>query len=306
MARAQSVPLDVILIVLAYTDQSELYQLSIVSKRVSVHALQQLWSMPYISTMESLCYLTRTLASPNTKYPYKDWISSLAVHFEQDYEEYNSNYYQAITDEEIFLQLSQLELELFSLQNIHVTTDNIPLLEKLISIQLKQGMAELQVYQCTSMAVIAILNSLQESKNEHLRKLCFHDCSLTDHQVENVVQYCPDLRTLKLDRCGCLSDSSMIAIAENCKELDTLLVTLPPSIIQANTITSRTIDALEINCLSLKKFICGGQLRIQEYIKCSRQHQPQCDMHFNKALVIDPSSSLLSSPPSPSSPSSQV
>lgn len=132
-------------------------------------------------------------------------------------------------------------------------------------------MSELHLYDCTPMTIGCILTSLEAQERPYLRSLYFHDCFITDYQIERLAlrNSCCQLQTLVLNRCGCFSDIAMLAIAYNCRQLISLVVTLPSTFIQSNTITLKTIEALENYCLSLKQFVCGGQIRISEYIRSS-------------------------------------
>ncbi|KAI7897259.1 uncharacterized protein EV154DRAFT_489481 [Mucor mucedo] len=260
--RKVCLPLDVVLIILEYySDQSMLYELSLTCRTMSPHALRQLWYMPYVSNITSLFYLSTTLQLSNPQYAYKDWIVGLALHMRKEKDGYS---YQII-HKDIFEGLSQLRLEILSLQQIHVLKENATFFELFLKSQLNQGLSELHLYDCTPVTFTSISKAIQQEPRIHLRSLAIHHCSLTDHQVEKLVQFCPTLHTLRLEKCGCLSDTATIAIAQNCPLLHTLVVTLPPNIVQSNMITLQTLQALNSNCLSLNKFICTGQTRIAEF-----------------------------------------
>lgn len=259
-------PIDILLVIInSYADQPTLYNLGLTSNSISFYAIQQLWHMPYISTHKSLHQFSNTLSLPSTLYQYRDWVSGLALHIRSSAKNEYSNIYQTIPDS-TFSNLQQLKLEILSLQQIDVNIISISF-KNFITAQLNQGMSDLHIYECTPVTVEFILETLQIKERPYLRKLCFHDCHLTDRQVEHFATTCRHLQTLLLDRCGCLSDSSMVTIASSCQQLDTLVVTLPSHIIQSNTITTKTIEALEKHCLSLKQFVCSGQIRISEYIQ---------------------------------------
>lgn len=260
-------PLDIILIIIRYyADKSALYKLSTTCRLISPHALSQLWHMPYITTVKSLDRLSTTLSLPSPSYPYKDWIAGLALHMR---EEENGYGYQNIP-KGIFFSLSNLKLEILSLQRINILIKDLSF-EHFLQAQLDQGLSELHLYQCTPVTLESTASSIRQKNRIYFRVLCLHDCQVTDSQVENIVQYCPRLQVLRLEQCGCLSDRSMMTIAKSCVELNTLVVTLPSNIFQSNMITVSTIEALETHCLSLKKFVCGGQVRISEYINNNKR-----------------------------------
>jgi hypothetical protein len=260
-------PLDVLFLVIKhYANQSTLYNMGMTSHCISSYAIQQLWQMPYITTAISLDQFSATLSLPSTLYPYKEWVTGLAIHL-QLHEDNNK-----LISGSVFSNLrQQLKLEILSLQQIHVQDIiSITTFKNFIAAQLDQGMSDLHLYECTPMTVGFILEALTKKERPFLRRLCFHDCHLTDLHIEQLVSTCQHLQTLLLERCGCLSDSSMTAIANSCQQLNTLVVTLPTNFIQSNTITIKTIEALEKNCLSLKQFVCGGQIRISEYVRKER------------------------------------
>ncbi|KAG2234918.1 hypothetical protein INT48_000345 [Thamnidium elegans] len=261
----KSLPLDLILIIIRhYADQSTLYQLGLTCRSISPHAFLQLWHMPYITTAKSLDQLSTTLSLPSSHFPYKDWMTGLALHMIEQEDEYT---YQSITPD-IFDSLCNLKLEILSLLRLHIPIKDLSF-QQFLKAQLDQGLSELHLYQCTPITLATVSTKIQQHSLVHLRTLCIHNCYLTDTQVEHMVRFCPNLQVLRLEECGCLSDTSMLTIAQNCLQLNTLVVTLPRNIAQSNMITVRTIEALQTHCLFLKKFICGGQIRISEYINNS-------------------------------------
>lgn len=260
------IPFDVILVILQFVDQETMYEFSLSCQTISPHALRHLWNMPYITNSTSFYMLTNTLNLQMPLHPYKHWISGLALHF--------NTLYEAIPDQ-LFSSLFQLNLEILSLGQLHINEENVQF-KQFLCHHLNQGIAEVHMYQCSSIVLRSLLNALQEQVRPYLRTLCISQCHLSDHQIIPVVAHCPGLKSLKLDKCGCLSDQGLIAIANNCKLLDTLLVTLPSNIIQSNTITTKTLEALETHCLSLRSFVCGGQIRITRHIN----QEPTRYYHF--------------------------
>ncbi|GAA5795069.1 hypothetical protein HPULCUR_000420 [Helicostylum pulchrum] len=220
--------------------------------------------MPYITTAESLDRLSTTLSLPSPHFPYKDWVTGLALHMIEQEDEYT---YQSITPG-IFGSLCNLKLETLSLLRMNISIKDISY-HQFLKAQLDQGLSELHLYQCTPITLATVSTTIQQHSWVHLRSLCIHNCYLTDTQVERMVRFCPSLQLLRLDECGCLSDTAMLTIAQNCLQLNTLVVTLPRNIVQSNMITVRTIEALQTHCLFLKRFICTGQTRISEYVNNS-------------------------------------
>ncbi|KAK4514819.1 uncharacterized protein ATC70_002424 [Mucor velutinosus] len=199
------------------------------------------------------------------RHPYKHWISGLALHLST---------FEAIPDQ-LFTKLFQLNLEILSLSHVDINEGSVQL-KQFLSLQLSQGIAEIHMHQCTAQVLYSLLMAIQDRMRPHLHTLCINQCYLSDHHIIPLVGHCPGLKTLKLHQCGCLSDEGLIAIANRCKLLNTLIVTLPPTIIQSNTITTRTLEALNANCLMLRSFVCGGQIRITEHIT----QEPQQSYRF--------------------------
>jgi hypothetical protein len=268
-------PLDIFLIILQYADQRTLHQLGATSRFISPHALQLLWHSPYIRNTQSIIQLSRTLGLANPVYPYKDWVAGIAIHMNPQ-----RNYYQAILTD-VFGPLSRMGLEILSLKQVHVIPEqDNTLTEPRISTafrqfaccQLDQGIAEIHIYDCSPTILLSLFEAIRIKKRQHLHTLCIYDCNINDLQIEGLMPFCPGLRTLRLQQCGFLADQSMIAIAKSCRQLNTLIVTLPSTIVQSNTITRKTIEALDTHCPVLSRFVCGGQLRISEYVREGRSH----------------------------------
>ncbi|CAO3618367.1 unnamed protein product [Mucor hiemalis] len=141
-------PLDILLLVLKYyADQSTLYELGLTSRCVSPHALYQLWSMPYISTVESLNQLTVTLSLPAPLYPYQDWITGLALHL------HKQGRFQTLSNPSLFSCLLSTKLEILSLQEIHLTEKCALTFTEFLTTQLDGGMSELHLYECTPLTI---------------------------------------------------------------------------------------------------------------------------------------------------------
>lgn len=268
-------PLDIFLIILQYADQSALYQLGATGRFLSSHALQQLWHSPYITNLESIIQLSRTLELIHPMHPYKDWMTGIAIHLNPQ-----SNYYQAIP-RDVFGPLTTLRLEIVSLEHIHVIPEEgINMIHSWLSdtfcqfacSQLDQGIAEIHIYDCSPTILLSLFDAISVQKRQHLHTLCIYNCNLNGQQIERLMPFCPGLRTLMLRECGYLDDQSMIAVAKNCRHLNTLIVTLPSTIVQSNTVTRKTIEALDTHCPLLSRFVCSGQLRISDYMRDGRRH----------------------------------
>ncbi|KAI8636792.1 hypothetical protein BD408DRAFT_448162 [Parasitella parasitica] len=251
------IPFDVILAVLQFADQGTMYEFGLTCQTISPHALRHLWNMPYITNPTEFHQLTDALSLPMPLHPYSHWVTGLALHF-------SSAAYEAIPDR-LFSILLHLNLEILSLGQLHVDEENEQF-KRFLRRQLDQGIAEIHMYQCTPVVLHSLFDAIQNQIRPHLHSLCINQCYLSDHHLIRLVAFCPGLKTLKLRKCGCLSDEGLVAIASHCALLHTLIVTLPPNIVQSNAITTRTLEALEMHCLMLRSFVCGGQIRITEHI----------------------------------------
>lgn len=252
---AEMIPFDVILVILQFADQGTMYEFGQTCQTISPHALKQLWNMPYITNLAAFRQLTNTLHMQMPRHPYKHWVSGLALHL---------NTFEAIPDQ-LFTELFQLNLEILSLSRLDASEESVQL-KQFFCLQLNQGIAEIHMHQCSAQVLHSLLMAIQDRMRPHLHTLCINQCYMSDHYIIRLASHCSGLKTLKIHQCGCLSDEGLIAIANHCRLLDTLIVTLPPTIVQSNTITTRTLDALDANCLMLRSFVCRGQIRIREHI----------------------------------------
>jgi hypothetical protein len=275
-------PLDILLIIIQYADQSTLYQLGLTNRLISSHALQQLWHSPYITNAQSIIQLSHTLTLTNPLHPYNNWVTGIAIHMNPQ-----RNYYQSIPTD-VFGSLSRMGLEILSLKQVHVIPEEgiteprtSIALYRFICRQLDQGIAEIHIYDCSPVILLSLFEAIRVEKRQHLHTLCIYDCNINDQHIEELMPFCPGLRTLRLQQCGFLADQSMIAVAKNCRQLRTLIATLPSTIVQSNTITRKTIEALDMYCPALLRFVCGGQLRISEYVREGQSH------HFSISTTSD-------------------
>lgn len=258
-------PLDIFLKILEHSDQKTKYKIGIACPPISIYALQKLWSTPVITNMKSLSLLVETLRSLSPFYQYKKWITSLSIQMGEI-----NDQYEFISDS-LFFSLSALSLKTLSLTNIEVfssstaaeTTNSF---EDFLSHQLDKGIGEIRLSHCTPTVIYSLVKATHSNKKD-LHTLDIRSCLMDDTQLENLVKFYPRLTHLRLDQCGCFSDQGLAAVATYCQDICTLAVTLPSYFIQSNTITTKTIDALTLNCPKLQQFICDGQIRILEYIK---------------------------------------
>lgn len=266
-------PLDIFLKILEHADQQTKYKMGLTCQFLSSYALQKLWNTPTITKITSLSLLVATLRSRRTFYQYKKWITGLAIHIIS-----TENLSEPVPDR-LFMPLSSLRLKKLSLQQIDILLDTsgktIKLtssFESFLNSQLKKGIEEIRLSQCAPDIIHSLIEATRINNKHDLQTLDVCECLMDDPHLEFLVKFYPKLKNLKLDRCGCFSDQGLLAVAQHCQEIQTLVVTLPSYFIQSNTITTKTIDALTLHCPKLKRFVCDGQVRILEYIKEQQEH----------------------------------
>lgn len=268
-----ALPLDIFLKILDYSDQGTKYNMGLTCHFLSLHAFQKLWTRPTIVNITSLSLLATTLWSETTYHPYKEWIKELSIHMVD-----TEHAYELVPDS-FFIPLSTLNLKTLSLQRVGILPDSVDCSDSLGSSfkeflhgQLSKKLIEFNIYQCAPSIIYSLVEATRINKIYCLRSLDIRECSMEDNQLEYLAKFYPNLRELRLYRCGCFSDQGLIAVARHCQDIQTLIVTLPSYFVQSNTITTKTINALALNCPKLQRFVCEGQIRILEYIKEPQNH----------------------------------
>jgi hypothetical protein len=217
--------------------------------------------LPYISNYSVLLKLVNTLDNPKTNNNYKELITGIAIHIQNEDQPFPVA---------VFSPLKHLSLKVISLQYISefASSNHCEIaLQEFMRAQLDQGATKIYLYNCSASIVNLIFRSIQENTRYNLTTLSINECdSITDNRIAGLVKYCPNLKSLHLIKSGYFSDVATIAVADHCRQLDSLVITLPSNIIQSNTITMDTINALKKNCHKPIKFYCPGQTRISEYL----------------------------------------
>ncbi|CAO3696127.1 unnamed protein product [Rhizopus stolonifer] len=128
-----------------------------------------------------------------------------------------------------------------------------------------------------------VIQSVIVKQSARLEKIMIYDCQVADKVFYGMVA--PSLRYFSYCRSGFISDAAIAAIVQHCPCVETLVLTLPRNIVQANTMTQASLDSLtQFKCL--KVLVCKGQIRISngEYKNWLYKHIPSleyCDLSFD-------------------------
>ncbi|KAG2199279.1 hypothetical protein INT46_006679 [Mucor plumbeus] len=241
----ENLPTDILIQIVRYLDQKSQLELGLVSKCISYISIKQLWHTPRCTTITALEKWVHTLNKTHNAYPYRTWLIGLDLAFDN---------IQHVPDS--ILIPRQILLRSVKLHNVQATSSTF--------IELFcDEIEEIEFSNCSADIIIGFTTQMSDKKKKYLKlyKFSILDCYLTDALVNQIVSFTPKLRYFGSQGSGYMSDSAILAITENCPLIETLIVTLPKYIIQSNTITSVSLEALS-KCLHLKKFICTGQVRI--------------------------------------------
>lgn len=241
----EDLPTDILIQIVRYLDQKSQLELGLVSKCVSYICIKQLWHTPRCTSIAALEKWIHTLNKTHNAYPYHTWLSGLDLAFDS---------IQHVPDS--ILIPRQIPLRSLKLHNVQAT------FTKFIELSCDK-IEEIEFSNCSADITIGFAAQLIDKKKKYLKlyRISILDCYLTDALVNQIVPFTPKLCYFGSQGSGYMSDSAILAITENCPLIETLIVTLPKYIIQSNTITSISLEALS-KCLHLKKFICTGQVRI--------------------------------------------
>ncbi|KAK3821112.1 MAG: hypothetical protein J3Q66DRAFT_377379 [Benniella sp.] len=169
-----------------------------------------LWSKPSLMTPSTAERMVRTIASPNTTFPYADYIRRLNLSFLG----------AALTDSVLlhFTACSRLERLLLS-GSVNVTA---PALEQILFSC--SGLCSLDLSD-----VPAVTDTLLEdviAKCTRLHTIYLGSCStITDQAVVELATRCTQLKKIKLSQCGLLTDRSILALTEHCPQMMEIDVT---------------------------------------------------------------------------------
>lgn len=269
----ENLPTDVLIQVVRYLDQKSQLELGLTSKCISCICLKQLWHTPRCTSVAKLEKWVYTMNKTQNTYPYSAWLIGLDLAFDS---------IQHVPDS-LLIPRQKTPPRCLKLHNVQATSTASMQLLHLISCD---RIEEIEFSNCSSEITTGFATQLIGEKNKHrkLDKISFLDCYLTDALVSQIVAFVPNLRSFVSQGSGYMSDTAILAIAKHCPLIENLIVTLPKYIIQSNTITTVSLEALS-KCVHLKKLICTGQVRI-----ASKEHESwliensislkHCDLSF--------------------------
>jgi hypothetical protein len=231
--------------------------------KATIHVLQAIWKCPRPTTVRAVEELTRVVqlssnakenrnGSRNLPY-YCTWITGLDLSA-LDQESANSLTVATLTT---LLCAPTLPLEI--LNTSHCTA----LVSTLVTPHI-ETLRELNLASCTQFSSASLIQILTHGSSSILTTLDLSNCSVNDAVIIRVSQHHTRLRHLCLRHSGNISDSAIIALADACLDLETIIIGLPHGIVQSNKITDRSMEILAKACPRLQKVICRGQTRITE------------------------------------------
>lgn len=267
-----SLPVDVLIHITHYLDQRSQLELGLVSKFIALISIKQLWHTPTCTSIIALKLLMHTYNQAQINaYPYHSWVVGLNIAFALGQHDYT------ILD---FDRFTLVTIRILRLSNLQV---NVDVCNALLGLFIQYKLQEVDIANCCTDIAFSLATQLT-GKNNNVYKISVRDCYISDSLVQKITAATPKLQHFSAQQSGYLSDTAILAIAQNCPLIETLIVTLPKYIIQSNTITSTSLEAL-CNCKLLKKFVCRGQIRIasDQSKKLLFQHCPSlehCDLSF--------------------------
>jgi hypothetical protein len=267
-------PVDVLIHITHYLDQRSQLELGIVSKFIAHISIKQLWHTPTCSSLMALKSFMHTYNNTQTNaYPYHTWLVGLTISFPlaQHIDDYK------ILDLDCSISITIRTLRLNNLQA------SIDICNPFLGLFVQHRLQEIDISNCCTDMTFSLAAQLTKKKS-NIHRISIQDCYMTDSLVEEITSGTPKLRYFSSQRSGYMSDTGILAIVRNCPLIETLIVTLPKYIIQSNTITAASLEALG-GCKHLKKLVCRGQIRIasEESKKRLVQHCPlleHCDLSF--------------------------
>ncbi|GAN06100.1 hypothetical protein MAM1_0112c05577 [Mucor ambiguus] len=273
MSNLENLPADVLIQVIRYLDQPSQLELGLTSKYISYICIKQLWLTPRCTSVAKLETWIYTLNKAQNTYPYSTWLIGLDLAFDG---------IQHVPDS-LLIPKQQISLRSLKLHNVQATSTASTKLLHLISCN---RIEEIEFFNCSAEITIGFATHLLGEANKHhkLYKISFLDCYLTDALASQIVAFIPNLRSFTSQGSGYMSDTAILAITEHCPLIESLIVTLPKYIIQSNTITSISLEALS-KCVHLKQLICTGQVRIaskerESWLLENCMSLKHCDLSF--------------------------
>ncbi|KAF9360312.1 SCF ubiquitin ligase complex subunit [Mortierella sp. AD094] len=169
-----------------------------------------LWSKPSLLTLSATEQMIQTMASPNTIFPYADYIRRLNL----------SLLGPDLTDQMLmkFASCSRLERLLLA-GSVNITAAG---LDKILS--RCSGLFSLDLSEIPAVTDELLENVAADCPRLHT--LYLGSCpAITDESVVKLANNCPQLKRIKLNQCTLLTDRSILTLTQQCPQLIEMDVT---------------------------------------------------------------------------------
>lgn len=230
-------PLEIIFDIIHHIDdKTTLKEISIVCSQLCQVALEQLWRSLRVTNEPAFAHFQ---GSPCIM----DWIRHLDIDITS-----------CLTP---LVLIIPYHLQSLRIQHTAITIDSSSLIRA-------NGLVTIELISCSSDTVNSVILHHLPAK---LARLVLHDCpAVTDRHVVHVAKTCSQLVSLIIitgnSSHSVVSDEGLTAVIQANPQLQEIVLIPPQTIVQLNTITSVTIDAIITYCSNLRLFVCPKQSRI--------------------------------------------
>lgn len=276
MVTFESLPMDILIQIISQLDSTSQLSLGIVSKFISSVCIKQLWHTPLCRSIVSLkSILTIINNTESNFYPYATWIMALNISFKT---------LEKLPESLVRILKNSAPIPLRSLR-LDKIDGSIKDCQSLFQVFIQpHSLESLELCNCPSDVIISIANHLALTPDNKIEKLYIKDSYLSDSLIKQMMTCLPQLHCFTSEGSGYISDTSILAIIAYCPLIETIIITLPNYLVQSNTITFISLEALT-HCTHLTTFICKGQVRIsnEESKQWLLKHCPSlkyCDLSF--------------------------
>ncbi|KAI9250623.1 hypothetical protein BY458DRAFT_524614 [Sporodiniella umbellata] len=253
--RLEKLPKDVLLQILDRLDSKTLREISTVCKSLSEPAVRQMWHSAECRTLNGLDVLLTSLESDVSYYDYRTFLVNLRLIIDK------------LNQPLPGLKIKTLWIERANALPPHIL-DTVDVQHICFS-------------HCHPDTILSIFNHASACQPY---KLLIYDCPGMDMVIHSL--FLPQsIKEFSYCRSGFISDRAIETLAQQCPLIETLILTLPKNIIQANTMTLDSLLLLT-QFKHLKVLVCKGQIRIskKEHKNWLYSHIPSleyCDLSFN-------------------------
>lgn len=276
MIRKKKLPPDILRILVDYLPScSDLMAFGLACGAATIHSLQAIWKCPRPTTIEQLEKLTRVVQLSVESGPSNDGSKHLPYYYA-----WITGYDFSALDPESAAQVTVACLTtLLTVPTLPLETLNasnlLALPPTLVSRHI-QSLRDLNLSSCTQFSSAVLIQILTSDSPSMLQVLDLSNCSVNDAVIIHISRQHTRLRHVNLMHSGNISDTAIVALAEGCPNLESLIISLPHGIVQSNKITDKSMEILAKSCSKMRVIICRGQTRISE--KSSTAFERYCVM----------------------------